>query len=74
MPRDIDVYLTGDIGYHDAVLAETCGVALVDAGHAGTEKFIVPALAGYLEPKLMPVRVSGWVESERFTVFAASVS
>lgn len=74
LPRDIDVYLTGDIGYHDAVLAEARGIALVDAGHAGTEKGIVQALAGHLAAKLMPVRVSDWEESERFTVSQGSVS
>jgi dinuclear metal center YbgI/SA1388 family protein len=33
-----DVLVTGDVGHHDALLAETLGLALVDAGHFHTEK------------------------------------
>lgn len=66
VPRDIDVYLTGDIKYHDAVAARERGLALVDAGHAGTEKWVVPALAEHLANALKPVRVSTYVENEVF--------
>lgn len=37
-----DVYLTGDVRYHDAQLAQELGMALVDGGHYGTER---PVLA-----------------------------
>jgi putative NIF3 family GTP cyclohydrolase 1 type 2 len=30
-------YVTGDIDYHDALLAESLGLTLIDAGHAATE-------------------------------------
>jgi dinuclear metal center YbgI/SA1388 family protein len=33
-----DVLVTGDVGHHDALLAETLGMALIDAGHFHTEK------------------------------------
>jgi len=32
------VLVTGDVSHHDALLAETLGIALVDAGHFHTEK------------------------------------
>lgn len=32
-----DAYVTGDLDYHDALLAESLGLAAVDAGHAATE-------------------------------------
>ena len=34
--------MTGDLDYHDALLAESLGLAAIDAGHAPTE---LPALA-----------------------------
>lgn len=40
-----DVFVTGDVKYHDAQKALECGVALVDAGHFGTEFPIVAYLA-----------------------------
>jgi dinuclear metal center YbgI/SA1388 family protein len=32
-----DAYVTGDLDYHDALLAETLGLVAIDAGHAATE-------------------------------------
>ena len=37
-----DAYVTGDIDYHDALLAESLGLTAIDAGHAATE---LPSLA-----------------------------
>ena len=42
-----DVYVTGDMKYHDAQLASELGICVVDAGHFGTEKHIVKALAEF---------------------------
>ncbi len=39
----VDCVVTGDVGYHQARYAEQAGVALVDAGHYGTE-IIFPAM------------------------------
>ncbi len=36
-----DAYVTGDLDYHDALLAESLGLTAIDAGHAATE---LPAL------------------------------
>ncbi len=48
---DADLYLTGDIRHHGALDALDRGIALVDGGHYGTERVIVPVLADYLQKK-----------------------
>lgn len=35
-----DLYLTGDVKYHEAQTAEELGIALIDFGHYGSEKFV----------------------------------
>ena len=40
-----DVYVSGDLGYHTARDAQQAGIALIDAGHFGSEQLIVPVLA-----------------------------
>lgn len=37
---DVDAYITGDCGHHDFDNANRRGLALIDAGHYDTEKFI----------------------------------
>jgi len=44
-----DVFLTGDIKYHAAHEAKAMGLALVDAGHAETERLVVPEVARELQ-------------------------
>ena len=44
-----DVYVTGDMKYHDAQLASELGICVVDAGHFGTEKHIVKTLAEFVK-------------------------
>lgn len=43
-----EAYLTGDIKYHDAQLANELGLVLIDAGHYNTEKIILPVIKQYL--------------------------
>lgn len=43
--RGADLLLTGDIGHHDALDAEMRGLSLIDAGHFGTERIMVSAVA-----------------------------
>ncbi len=40
-----DVLVTGDVKYHEALQAQSTQMALVDAGHFGTERIMVPGLA-----------------------------
>lgn len=44
----VDVYVTGDIKYHEAQRAIEEGLALVDMGHFGSERIIVAPIAEYL--------------------------
>ena len=43
-----DLYLTGDVKFHDYQKAEELGIALADGGHFATEKFILPQMREYL--------------------------
>lgn len=43
-----DVYVTGDMKYHDGQLAGELGVSVVDAGHFGTERLITQAMAEFV--------------------------
>jgi len=43
--RGADVLVTADVKYHEAREAESLGVALIDAGHFGTERVMVQSLA-----------------------------
>ncbi|NLY46209.1 MAG: Nif3-like dinuclear metal center hexameric protein [Tissierella sp.] len=47
-----DIYITGDIKYHDAELGYQLGLTIVDAGHFNTEKIILPTIKDYLEKNL----------------------
>ncbi len=66
VPHDLDVLVTGDVKYHDALAAESRGVAVVDAGHAGTEKWIVPVLARHIRRTCKGVGVSTFSEPDTF--------
>lgn len=57
-----DVYVTGDIKHHEALNALAQGIALVDAGHHGTERVIVPVLADYLSNRAKEERCALQVE------------
>ena len=41
--------ITGDIKYHEAQQAQNSDLALLDAGHFGTEKLMVGKVAQYLQ-------------------------
>lgn len=54
-----DAYVTGDLDYHDALLAESLGLCAVDAGHAATELPSLDPLARRLGKLVeVPVAVS----------------
>lgn len=44
-----DVYITGDLKYHEVQEAIAAGLTIIDAGHFATEQLIVPAIARYLK-------------------------
>ena len=47
----VDLYLTGDLKYHEAQLAEELNMALIDFGHYGSEKFVKELLYEKLTKK-----------------------
>jgi dinuclear metal center YbgI/SA1388 family protein len=54
-----DAYVSGDLDYHDALLAESLGLVAIDAGHAATELPSLDPLAQRLGGLLsVPVSVS----------------
>ena len=46
-----DVFITGDIKYHDARLAEENGLAVVDVGHFASEKLVLEPMGNFLRSK-----------------------
>jgi len=52
-----DVFVTGDIKYHDARRAWECGLTVIDAGHDGTERAGLRAWLGRVAA-VLPVPVS----------------
>ncbi|NMB35358.1 MAG: Nif3-like dinuclear metal center hexameric protein [Firmicutes bacterium] len=62
------VYISGDIKYHEAQEAAREGLALIDAGHAATERPVLPVLARFLEEKIdqagLKTRVTVYREQE----------
>jgi dinuclear metal center YbgI/SA1388 family protein len=56
---DAHAYVTGDVDYHDALLAESLGLTVIDAGHAATELPSLEPLAMRLAELVdVPVEVS----------------
>jgi len=47
--KKADLFITGDIKFHDAQEAQKYGICLLDAGHYGTEVIIVKVIKDYLE-------------------------
>lgn len=50
--KGADVFITGDVKYHDALEAKELGLILVDAGHDATEKVMIEGVRGYLIGRL----------------------
>ena len=46
--KGADLLITGDVGHHHALEAESIGIALIDAGHFNTEKVAFRCFAEHL--------------------------
>jgi len=66
LPPEVEVYVTGDLKYHDVLEARARGLAVIDAGHAGTEKGIALIIARHLLGRFLGLRVTPYVEPEYF--------
>ena len=52
LAKGADVLVTGDIGHHDGLDAVEQGLAIIDAGHYGTEYIFIDDMKRFLEEKL----------------------
>ena len=50
--KGADVLVTGDIGHHDGLDAVEQGLAVIDAGHYGTEYIFIEDMKRFFERKL----------------------
>lgn len=46
--KNCDVYITGDIKYHNSQIAKDLGLCLIDATHYASEAIIVPVICSYI--------------------------
>ncbi|GAX91499.1 Nif3-like dinuclear metal center hexameric protein [Effusibacillus lacus] len=58
LSKGADVLVTADLKYHDAQDAMFKGLALVDPGHNGMERIVVPAVADFLNEALKDLQCS----------------
>lgn len=68
-----EVLLTGDIKYHEARLAMDLGIALIDAGHQGTEQimsaYLNELLTADMQKRGWEVEIISWVGRECIKTF-----
>ena len=53
-----DLFITGDVKYHEAQHAQELGICLLDAGHYDTEKYFGAAMKALLEKELRNVEIT----------------
>jgi dinuclear metal center YbgI/SA1388 family protein len=68
IPSHIDVFVTGDVKYHETLDAQAAGLNVIDAGHHGTEKWIAHEIAAHLKEKHRGIKFKVFKESDPFRV------
>jgi putative NIF3 family GTP cyclohydrolase 1 type 2 len=68
-----DVYISGDLRYHDARAAESAGKALLDIGHFASEHLMIEPVCDYLRRQISSasweIRVEAYhLEKDPFTM------
>ena len=48
----VDVYITGDVKYHEAQMAEELNILLIDGGHFSTEIIFIDGVKDYLDKEI----------------------
>jgi dinuclear metal center YbgI/SA1388 family protein len=71
-----DVFISGDLKYHDARTAEEAGVGLIDIGHFGSEHLVVDVLSEKLRRAILAAGLNVSVEAcnleqDPFTVYSS---
>lgn len=56
--KGADVLVTGDIGHHDGLDAQAQGLAVIDAGHYGTEYIFIDDMKRFFDRKMPGVEVT----------------
>lgn len=56
--QKVDVYITGDIKYHEAQAAEQAELNIIDAGHFETENIVGSLLMDYLKIRLVDTKLN----------------
>lgn len=59
LKKGADVIVTGDVDYHTAIDANAKGIAVIDAGHYGTEFCFIPYMTQYLKEQFPDLIVEG---------------
>lgn len=47
--KEADVFITGDVKFHDAQRARDLGIGVIDAGHYGTENIAMPNIKKHMD-------------------------
>lgn len=68
IPSHIDVFVTGDVKYHEALDAQEAGLNLIDAGHHGTEKWIAQEIAARLKKEHPTLKCKAYEETDPFRI------
>ena len=63
-----DVLITGDIGHHEGIDANSQGMLIIDAGHQGIEHVFIDYMAEFLKERLPGVRIEKEGNCPPFTV------
>lgn len=67
--KNVDILVTGDIKYHDALDISEMGLCVIDAGHFGTESIVERMLVSILSKKYPDVKIEeSAAQSDPFTV------
>ncbi len=66
--KGADVFVTGDIDYHEGMDAIAQGLVIVDAGHYGLEHIFVEEMICFLKEKLLGIWVIGAEKANPFHV------
>ena len=67
--KGADVLVTGDIGHHDGLDAWEQGLAVIDAGHYGTEYIFIEDMKQFLEKRLDGAEIQTAQKSEAIKIF-----
>lgn len=71
LQKGADVLVTGDIGHHDGLDAWEQGLAVIDAGHYGTEYIFMEDMKAFLEERLEGVEIGTAPAANPFCVMQA---